>query len=106
MKKIVQIKNRKRNPGNEEHDCRIFQAGNEPTFTHLACDKAGEEPLKHRRVGEEPLVEEHINDPAETPWHRLRWPWHRLWPSLVRNDDTRMAITKRKTANATSTMTT
>ena len=54
-----------RNPGNEEHECRVFQAANKPPFTHLPCNETGEEPLEHCRMGEEPLIEEEINDPAK-----------------------------------------
>jgi hypothetical protein len=54
-----------RNPGDEEHEGRVFQAANKPPFTHLPCNETGEKPLEHCRMGEEPLIEEEINDPAE-----------------------------------------
>ncbi len=63
--KIGSDKEPERNPGNQEHDRRVFQTGNKPSFTHLPCDKPGEESLQHRRVGEESLVDEDINDPAK-----------------------------------------
>ena len=65
LKKKGSDKEPEHNPGNKEHNGRIFQPGNNPSFTHLTCNKAREESLEHRRVGKEPLVEEEINYPAK-----------------------------------------